>query len=266
MLKYLVNDKKTDIPTCWEEATARHFQNIYRIESEDREDPIRCFGALTGMPFVAVAESTNEDLDAAVYQVTAFIFNQPQKFRDVAPPEKIRLLGKNVIIPKDLGKLTVAQNFHIRAAIAKSNNLESLISLAAAIYLQPLIDGAKFNITRAKEIEEHILDMNIFEIFPVGFFWLSKLNNSGASGLLGWLLNKLTRLSFARLWQSSLALSVWILFTMSASLIAMPKPMDSSRELFKKSLSMSSSHSSTSGDNRRNFRSDSTQSKNNFNL
>lgn len=99
--------------------------------------------------------------------------------------------------------MTLGQNFHIRAEMAKATNIESLISFATAIYLQPLIDESDFDLTRARMLEEQILDLNVFEIFPIGFFLLSKLNNSGSVGLLHLLLRKLKKM---KTWKSSLML------------------------------------------------------------
>ena len=190
------NDKQLECPVCWQAVTVDMFQNIYR--QGGTLDPVRVFSILTGTSFDRLLDETREDLDAAVYQCTAFIYNQDQSFRKIECPKGINIGGKFVMIPRQLGRLTIGQNFHIRQELAQHPNLESAISIACAVYLQPLIDGAKFDINRAKEIEKEILTMNIFEVFPVGFFYLSKLNNYGRSGLLSYLLRILSTIGIRK--------------------------------------------------------------------
>lgn len=200
MLDFIANETiHIEAPVCWAESTVKIFQDLMRaqikIDSEEEIDKIKVFNVITGTDYSAIAESNSEDLDTAIYQATAFFFNEPQTFRDEKLPTAIKLHGKVVKIPRHLESLTIAQNNHIRSAMTKAPNLECLVSLATAIYLQPLINGPEFNYKRAMELEKEILEMNIYEIFPIGFFLLSKLNNSGASGLLSWLRQKLRNLT-----------------------------------------------------------------------
>lgn len=194
MLYFEVNDKTVECLATWKEAKTKVFQNLMR-DCNEGDDMVKVFSVITGTNYNALWESTSEDLQAGLYQAVAFVFNEPQTFRDEPLPKRMKVGGKTVEIPKNLHKMTVGQNFHMRAAMATAKNLESLLSLAVAVYLQPFVDDGKFNYTRAREIEAEVLEMNIYDVFPVGFFLLSKLTNSGANGLLSWLRKKLSILS-----------------------------------------------------------------------
>lgn len=200
MVVYKVNKKRVSIPTCWEESTCGLYQRLLG-EVREGDDLIKVFAILSGLNYRAVADSTDSNLEAVLYQATAFVFNQPQEFKKLHEPKSFKIQGHTILIPSNVGKLTVVQNLHLRAAIAKAEKnkqpLETLISLAMAIYLQPLIDVVPFDYGRAKEIELEILEMNIFDVYPVGFFLLSRLTNYGARGLRYWWENQIQKLTSA---------------------------------------------------------------------
>lgn len=220
MLYFDINDKQVECPVSWAEAKTKIFVNFYSHCMEG-DDMVKVFSTITGTNYNSVWDSTSEDLMAGLYQAVAFIFNEPQDFRKAPIPKSIKLAGKTVLIPQELHKLTVGQNFHMRGLIATAKNMESLVSIAVAIYLQPLVDESKFDFDRAKEIEKQVLEMNIYDVFPIGFFLLSKLTNYGANGLLSWLRNKLTQLKRTHSWLTKQTSTDLISFTTSLSLIHM---------------------------------------------
>lgn len=191
MITLVVNGDSKECPVTWAETSTDIFQNIFSTKLENQ---VEVFSILTGTNYTSVLEDDDEDLDTTLYQVTAFVFNEPQDFRERPVPAAVKLAGKTVMIPRNLSALTVGQNLHIRQAMATAPNLESLISLACAIYLQPLVDGGKFDYARAKELEQEILKLPIYTTFPIGFFFLKKLNNSGRRGVLASLRSSLRRM------------------------------------------------------------------------
>lgn len=195
-LIYTLNERMPDerqvrCPVGWQEVDLDTFQRLYREGRKDDND-IKTFSILTATSYDALWNEQSELLEAEIYRAVAFVANQEQDFRrKPGTNEIIRIDGKKVAYPTKLDKLTVGQNFMIRGRLAKAEKdkhpLETLISYATAVYLQPIVDGGSFNHDRALEIERDLLSRNIYEVFPIGFFWLSKLNNSGAGGLLFWL-------------------------------------------------------------------------------
>lgn len=191
MLVYRVNKKeRIECPTCWEECTVEVFQRVY-ANCKEGDDLIKIFSALTGLPYAQVSETKADELELELYRAVAFVLYDEERFRYIERPDTIKILGKTITIPKKIESLTVAQNFHVRSKMIGAKNIETLISFATAVYLQPLIDESKFDLSRAKEIEKEILKMNIFDIYPIGSFLLGKLKKSGSVGLPSLLWKKL---------------------------------------------------------------------------
>lgn len=188
MVTLYVNDKKVSAADRWGHCSTGVFQRI--ITEWDPELPIlkrdrlKLFGILTGTDFKGVAESQSETLEAAVWQVTNFVYYEQMDFDALPRPKTLTVKGITVVIPEQLGRMTIGQNIHVRQALMSGGNPAEQISLACAIYLQPLLDAsvvdgketpAEFNYERALQIEEHIKAMPITEIYPVGFFFSSRL-------------------------------------------------------------------------------------------
>jgi hypothetical protein len=247
------NDQRVSVPGSWEECSVRIYQDIERA-CPLHDDPVKIFSVMTRTSYTGLLETAHEDLEAAIYQATAFI-HQTQSFRSAPLPKAIKLRGRNIILPTELQRLTIGQNFQIRQAMEqakkKEETLETLLSLATAVFLQPIVDGGEWNYTKAKELEQEILELNIFEIYPIGFFFLSKLNNSGPSGLLYWLRN-LTR-SNRRL-PSSLKLNYSSRSQTSSSSMVIAKHTDSSHGWFNKNPLMRLCHFFSPGNSRRNIK------------
>lgn len=215
-----VNGETKSCPMCWESdaATTDIFQRLKTIPS-DQLNLLRAFSVLIGQDYTDVANSRDKLLEAAMYQCASFVLTQDEYFRHIEPPKVIKLRDKNILIPRDMGELTIEQNMHIRKAMYKPGTaLETLISFAMAVYLQPLVDEKPFNLKAARELEKEILSMPISKTFPIGFFFLSKLNESGQPGLLSLLLRKMRRLnSLIKLqsWLGSKSLNLFLICLLS---------------------------------------------------
>lgn len=247
MLVLEVNGKKERCPVCWEECTVRIFQRLVS-DLKEGDDAVKVFSILTGTSYSKLWESDQEDLEAAIYQATAFVFNQVPEFKQQPTPKTFKLGGRVVTLPGKIARLTVGQNFQMRQELMKASkegrSPESLLSIAMAIYLQPIVDASGFNMDRARELEEEILDMNIFDVYPAAFFLLNRLQSSGTTGTGYWLAN-LMRLPkwWPKLprWRSLSRLVTC--FSLTAMLIT----TDNCQELCRGNLLMSSCLSSWHG-------------------
>jgi hypothetical protein len=182
MIVVSVNDIVKNSPTCWEETSTEQFQ---RLKSVNKLDLLKAFCFLLNVDYDEVAQSTSEILESSLYQCTAFVFNQPEYFREQKHKGYFKYRDVKYKIPTKLGSLSIEQNMHIRSAMYESNVvLEQLISKAVAVYMQPIISGARFDSEQADILENEVREMPICETFPIGFFFLSKLNNFGSGGLL----------------------------------------------------------------------------------
>lgn len=199
MVRVRVND--TDIvslPESWGECTTRLALQLLTewkpnpdniITDEDR---VKVFSIMTGKSYESLMQSTDYELEGMLHNVTRFFFMDDPGFTELQVPRVLLIGDVSVEIPKELGKLTIAQAIHVRGYINKVQNPNLAIALATAIYLQPLYDGrlvndqiepAQFSYPRAKQLEEKILDMPVVNIWPIGFFLLRQLGSYGTPWL-----------------------------------------------------------------------------------
>lgn len=189
-------------PVSWEETPTGLFEELYRNQVS-KEDPLKTFSVITGLTVDEIAESNDRDLEAGLYQVNAYVFNQPETFRNLEVPERIKLRGNWITIPKNkIDKYTISQGLAMRQEIRKAVNLESLISFAIAVYLQPVVDGQAFDLAAARELRKEIQELPIFATFPLGFFLLAKHAKAGRNGSGAWLRRQAQRISSALRLQS----------------------------------------------------------------
>ncbi len=241
MLIFNVNGEKVSCPVNWEEATTRVYQRL-ASDLKEGDNAVKVFSILTGKNYTQLWEASDETLEAAIYQATAFVVNSPQEFKKKPRAKTFRFKdGRTVTIPEKIHRMTVGQNFQIRQEMRKAAKegkpVESLISIALAIYLQPLLDAAPFDFDRAVELEAEIAEMSIFDTYPAGFFLLNRLLNSGPALMP---LSLSSKIRWWRLWPRLPKLKSWSLTVICISLIAMPGLTAPSRVLSSKSPLMSS--------------------------
>lgn len=175
-------DKKVVVPQCWQETLLWQYQNLKSIKDTDYND-LSIFCAFTGASYDEVATSDSDEIHTALYQLVSWVHHNPEYFRSNEVPRVLHIDGSIISVPKKLGKLSIEQNMVIRQAINQPNMcLEQLISIAIAVYMQPLVDGQPFDKDRALEIEKEILQMPVEYVFPIGFFFLRRLNEYGLRG------------------------------------------------------------------------------------
>jgi hypothetical protein len=245
MLVIEANGKKgIRVPVCWEEVNTRLFQDIakgWELEKPIKErDRLKLFSIMTGFELAGIRKSKEEQLLLDLYQVTAFVYNQEMTFKEDKPPYLIKLRGKVWSVPKKLDGMCFEQNLHIRTAIRKCTWLEESISFALALYMQPIVEGREFDYEAAKELEQEILELPIWQTYGPGFFLCSKLRPSGISGL-----RYLNQTLKAKVTQFAVRLQRWRMqralsrSVTSAGLMRMGVSTDSSQAKYaKKGLTM----------------------------
>lgn len=206
---YITTNKGTkpiQLPTAWWEVSTRVYQNI--VKDWDGEDILKLFSILTGIEYKTLAETKDYELEAALYESVRFIYDSEPYFKAAPIPEYLELNQKTFYlpvfswinnskrrVPKDIGKLSIGQNIHIRQAMDEVKTFDELISLTVAIYMQPIIDGGDFDHDKAMILHEKVLDLPITDTYPVGFFFAKPLMNYGQNTR-----SKLAR-TFTRWWQ-----------------------------------------------------------------
>lgn len=195
-----VNGTRVQCPTCWADVSTNTFLKIHKKWEPEKpimeRNRVKLFGILTATNYEKIQESEDYGLEAAIYETTNFVYSEAIDFQALPVPKSIDVLGVVIDIPKNLGSLTVGQNAQVRQTINQEQDDLATICTVAAIYLQPFyhaepINGkmvkGDFDIERAKELEPILLSMPITTIYPIGFFFLKKLADSGTNWLGRWL-------------------------------------------------------------------------------
>jgi hypothetical protein len=195
-----VNGVRVHCPTCWADVSTNTFLKIRKKWDPDKpimeRNRVKLFTILTGTDYQKVWDSTDYELEAAIWEYTKFVYTEEIDFEALPIPQSIDISGVNVTIPKNLGSLTTGQNMHVRQAINALQDDIATICTVAALYLQPFymaepVAGkmmkAPFDVERAKELEPLLLSMPITTIYPIGFFFLKKIGASGTNWLGRWL-------------------------------------------------------------------------------
>lgn len=177
---------KITCPESWEETSVDQFQRI--IREWDGVDWIQLFSILSGLEVNDIKTSTDHKLETALYQCIQFVFAKSE-LEDLPIPEELTLrpiwfkdspiVCDVVPIPKKLGRLSIGQAIQARKLLEGTKDIRECISSVTAIYFQPLIDRTEFDMLRALEIEQIISKMPITKIYPIGFFLVRRLNESG---------------------------------------------------------------------------------------
>lgn len=202
------------VADSWTSCPTGVFQRIITDWEPDIEIKLRSvtklFSIMLDRPMDFINDSRDADLEEALLHCTQFVYTEPMDFAKLPLPKNLSINGKAILIPKDLGRMTIGQNIHVRQAMASKDG-NALISLVTAIYLQPIYDNAKFDYYRALELEKHILKLPIVATYPIGFFFLTQLKNSGP-----WSLKNLPRMIRKKIQDVRLSL-VWLKFLSSTS-------------------------------------------------
>ena len=166
-------------PQSFSELSCEVFENIFSQWELDKEewerDYMKLFSILTNTPY-KFSEPTREK-EAIVYELTKWVTDEEVPYKRELP-KTITISGKEVEIPTDVASLSIGQNIILKQLISKTRYVEESLSMATAIYLQPLLDG-KFDYVKAKELREQIKTMKAEEVYPVGFFLLNHVKENG---------------------------------------------------------------------------------------
>jgi hypothetical protein len=174
------------IPESWNEISVEQYQRI--VKEWDGYDWIKLFSILSGLEVNDISTSTDGKLETTLYRCIQFVFEKSE-LENIPMPKKLELrtiwfkdsplVYDSVTIPENLGRLSIGQAIQARKLLEESKDIRECISSVTAIYLQPLIDKGPFDMLRAIEIEQVILKMYISKIYPIGFFFLNQLSESG---------------------------------------------------------------------------------------
>lgn len=192
----------------FDEMSVEQYQSLINPENWDKEDWIKAFSILSELPVDYIATSKDGNLESKLYQCIEFLYRPYEQWgfnlifevpkEGPATPTTITMrpiwthdaeFPTEVPLPKNLGRLPIGQSIQARRLLEELPDYRMGMSMITAIYLQPLIDVGKkdvkgnpigFDMLRVTEIEYMINKMSITKIYPIAFFLLRKLDDSGS--------------------------------------------------------------------------------------
>lgn len=188
MVGVKLNGTRFECPSSWMEITTGQYIRVIKEWDRDKDiadrDYFKLFNILTDGKFTS-HQNTAEN-DVTILSCVGWVITEEFSF-DKKLPTVLDIGGKVVDIPKHPGELSIGQNIHLRRDyMDRSELLEENIAIAAAIFLQPLIDGTKFNLFRAQQICKEIEKMPAYLIYPIGFFLLRRAQTFGMTSGRTW--------------------------------------------------------------------------------
>lgn len=187
MVTYL-NGERFEHAHCWGVLKTKHFCRIYaewedpKIQIEDR-DYFKLFSILTDTDYKAFHGTAWNEV--TIWNCVRWVIEQPTGY-EIAIPKVLKINGKFIDIPQKPELLSIGQNVQLLSRLEKMKDLNEGISIATAIFLQPLYDKEKFDIAKALALKEKIDEMPAALIWPIGFFLLKNIKTSGVHGSRIW--------------------------------------------------------------------------------
>jgi hypothetical protein len=167
-------EKDYHIPERWSDVTVNQYQKIVQLQTPDL---ISVFSILCNEEYNTISNIVNPELERTLFDCIRFISEQP--FKATKVPKVLVISGKELSVPTRIGGLSIGQSIHVRQKLEECRVYEEAMSIAVACYLQPKYDRGEFDYDKALELEKTILELPITEIYPIGFFLLKPLTNSG---------------------------------------------------------------------------------------
>lgn len=182
-----IDGKKVQCPSCYEELKTGAYQRILKewmATDEDiaKRDPFQLFSILTATDYAGYQKTPENE--QAIWDATHWYVTQPFRF-SIDLPKCIQIGEKIITVPRKVGRLSYGQNVNLWQLIRESVFIEENISMAIAIYLQPLYDEAKYDLERARELEKLIREIPVYLTHPIGFFLLQTVRHPGRKRTVG---------------------------------------------------------------------------------
>lgn len=181
MVTLKLNGELHTCPTCYEEIKTRQLVRMFKEWDMTKDiadrDYFQLFSILTDSTFTDFKRTVENEV--TFHNALMWFIYQDFKFSQILPKVLV-FKGHTIAMPQEIGELSIGQNIHLRRDyIDKAKILEEHLSIAAAIYLQPVIDNKQFSMNRAIEIAKEFDEMPAYLIYPIGFFLLRRALSFG---------------------------------------------------------------------------------------
>lgn len=169
---------KAACPNGYNKLNGLLFQDIYRLwdfhlQPLDR-DHYKLFSILTKGEFGELPKTLENDV--LVEELTRWVVETTPEFK---PVKSFTYNGNTIVVPLELGRISIGQNTMVARAIESTKWLQENICFASAVYLQPLLDNAKINAERIQYWQTIFEQTPVQDFYSVGFFLLTSVNEFG---------------------------------------------------------------------------------------
>lgn len=160
------------LPTSYDEITVGQFEMIRAIKPEDKES--RLISIVTGISESIIEEWDIEQADEII-EVLSFLSDKI----DIAMypiPDEIEINGKSINPKVNVRVASIDQRWSFERRLwpelVKNHGvIDANLSVALAIYLQPLITGEKFNDDSLDPTIEMVKKLPVLKAYPIAYFF-----------------------------------------------------------------------------------------------
>lgn len=176
MIPLTINDKKIQLPTCWEDVTFRQYLDYAELGETELINVVALF---TGISRKVWEESKEIKGFYYISESLKFLEKEP-KFENLLNPGYVVIKGKRYKIPTKLESYSVKQFEDMRGLIrveTKGNDQIPLKSYPkiAAIYFCTLL-FKKYSVKNIEKAEQALMDLPVYEVVGIVNFFLKNLN------------------------------------------------------------------------------------------
>lgn len=184
MISIKLNGEKYSCASSWEQIKFRQYIRILKEWDADvadfaDRDYFKLLCILTDYDIKGKKADPEVFNQVSLMNAVGWVVYQPFEFSKELP-DVLEIKGNKYLLPRDPSELSIGQNIHLRRDYIEKNKIEQEnYAIATAIYLQPFIDGPKFDIKKAQALCKEIEEMPAFLIYPIGFFFTNRALNFG---------------------------------------------------------------------------------------
>lgn len=174
------NGKAGDAPNSYNDLTLGQFQDIYakwELEKPVEERDFYKLFCILNPRFSEVKHSPENE--EAVWILTSWVILEAIPYSKENILKMITIYGKQIELPEKIGQLSIIQNVVLIQLLEKAKYLEECLTMALAVYLQPLFDGKKFSLKRAQELEKLVRQLPASEVYGTAFFIVKSAQRNG---------------------------------------------------------------------------------------